>query len=138
MSLASSTSQKYALNNCETKNIYKDKKRAENYNQKNIFAIHVSYYCKIKIFNSSITGGELCCCKLPFLLYSEKTQETVLSPAIQVKSDENDCKAIAEPSNCEKLASSFSSSSDFNNEEKVGVIEAEAQVHCQKYLESDF
>lgn len=108
-----------------------------NYTEKNVFAINVSYYVKIKLIFGSI-GGDLSL-KLPFYLGNmeqDKKEDNALNASKKdVELSPNTC----EEETLSKFRQSDSSASelDIKSPENKQKNVVQAQVHERKYLESE-
>ena len=121
-----------------------------NYNERNVFAINVSYYVKIKISLSSI-GGDVSL-KLPFFLGNVEAENISIDQSSSnllqrnlnyLKSDEISNNDSIKRDEIEKVnstleRSSNSSASDIDlklSAKQENVVQV--QIHERKYLESD-
>lgn len=128
------------IRNSDKSNFDMDHKQIE-LSQKNIFAIYVSYYVKIKVSLNSI-GGEISL-KIPFILcehFKENNQKTFFleNPSTNLITKNNN----EMPENINFLNDKFNQLSLDNlsmdsGQKNLQNISVQAQVHHQKYLESD-
>lgn len=125
-----------------------------NYTEKNVFAIQVSYYAKIKLFLSSIGGIDDISLKLPFILGNVEQKPQNVDSLDQYKDFSIDADKTAKnesqfyttneltailTENTNDIDQSLDSSAsdlEINSEcKKESIIQA--QIHERKYLESD-
>lgn len=120
-----------------------------NYTEKNVFAINVSYYVKIKLSFSSI-GSDISL-KLPFILgnlgQEKKEYSNYENSKKKVEDSKENLALINEPPNFSKgctheavlneTPNEYEHSSASDLELSSALCTVEAQIHERKYLESD-